>query len=529
MDLRLDKCGKMLSTFLSSELSDSHFKLSPGARAHLDKFRSFLHSYYVAKLGSYPCLASQSGNCAFPKSIFKQMRSEFQKLYDFLVDTESFTETSPVFRGEVAVLKNIAAFDGRHKITPLTYPLPLLPEVDHNPGLSTKQPRSKRLSFGTKLFPHTSKMQLDPRLVTIAALNKATNRRNPNLAECTLVRAYRGFEKECVYPVKSGSADTISPGEGRKIRWILIYSTLQVLIHATKIPEQVRATQNVPYNICVRTEGCPPWTDRRSCYDLLRSQSAQAADNFRENIVRTSTASMSHTPLGIMTDFENYFSQTSRPRHSRTVSENIIATISSIKTTAAKTKRHSAIIPELQHPRPQRRTHHEILVDGYGNGLHYDLSQTMSGALGNEVEVGHRKQSSDSTTSLHKISSNWSNSSYEAEGTNLDSSEADSPRTSRSFRSDSALGSISSVYSEVESSEEMIIPRPDSTYSVSIYDEDMEQEAMLRDSSISTTDFAETHMPPSPLFARHNSKSGVPGPHGSLLMSNPELLSYLGE
>ncbi|KAM3074766.1 hypothetical protein ACMFMG_008183 [Clarireedia jacksonii] len=258
MDLRLDECGKMLSTFLSGELSDSHLKLSAGARAHLDKFRSFLHSYYVAKLGSCPCLASQSGNSAFPKSIFKQTRSEFQKLYDFLVDTESFSEPSPVFRGEVAALKSIAAFDGRYKITPLTYPLPLLPEVNHNHGVPTKQSHSKRLSFGGKLSPHAGRMQLDPRLVTIAALNKATNRRDPKLIECTLVRAYRGFEKECVCPAKTGSADMISPGEGRKIRWILIYSTLQVLIRATKVPEQVRATRNVPYNICVRTGGCPP-------------------------------------------------------------------------------------------------------------------------------------------------------------------------------------------------------------------------------------------------------------------------------
>ncbi|PQE26126.1 Choriogenin Hminor protein [Rutstroemia sp. NJR-2017a BBW] len=529
MDLRLDKCGKMLSTFLSSELSDSRLKLSSGARVHLEKFRSFLHSYYVAKLGTYPCLASQSGNCAFPKSIFKQMRSEFQKLYDFLVDTESFSETSPVFRGEVSVLKNIAAFDGRHKLTPLPYPLPLLPEVDHNPGLSTKQPRSTRLSFGGKLFPHTNKMQLDPRLVTIAALNKATNRRDPKLAECTLVRAYRGFEKECVYPLKTGSADTVSPDEGRKIRWILIYSTLQVLIDATKIPEQVRATQNVPYNICVRTEGCPPWTDRRSCYDLLRSQTAQAAENFRENMVRTSTASISHTPLGIMSDFDTYLSQTSRPKQSKTTSENIIATQSSIKTTAAKAKRHSAIVPELHHPRPQRRTHHEILVDGYGNGLNFNLPKSMSTAHVNEVEVAHRKQSSDSTTSSQNVSSNWSNSSYEAEGTNFDSIDADSPRTSRSFTSDSRHGSISSTYSEVESIEEMMVPRPDSAYSVSIYNEDMEQETILRESSISTTDFAETRMAPSPLFARHSLKSGIPGPHGSLSMANPELQSYLGE
>ncbi|KAM3074767.1 hypothetical protein ACMFMG_008184 [Clarireedia jacksonii] len=213
-------------------------------------------------------------------------------------------------------------------------------------------------------------------------------------------------------------------------------------------------------------------------------------------MARAISTSTSHTPLGLL--LPNLTTEAIQ-----TASENIIATPSSIKTTTAKIKRYSATAPELQHPRPQRRTHHEILVDGYGNGINYALSKTMSGTLVNEVEVAPRKQSSDPITSSHDASLKWSNSSYEAEGTNFDSIEADSPRTSRSFRADSPHGSISSVHSG-EGSIEEIIPRPESAYSVSIYDEDLEQETILMKSSISTTDFANTNMAPSPLFSRHH-------------------------
>lgn len=47
MDMRLDDCGRSLRTFLEDDLSDPHLCLTSGARAHLDKFRSFLQGHFV--------------------------------------------------------------------------------------------------------------------------------------------------------------------------------------------------------------------------------------------------------------------------------------------------------------------------------------------------------------------------------------------------------------------------------------------------------------------------------------------------
>jgi len=94
MDMRLDRCGRVLSSFLSEELSDTHLGLPHGARAHLDRFRSLIESYYVAKLGYFPPLAYDNGSAAFPKSIYLQMCSEFQRLYEFLVDSNFAKEDS---------------------------------------------------------------------------------------------------------------------------------------------------------------------------------------------------------------------------------------------------------------------------------------------------------------------------------------------------------------------------------------------------------------------------------------------------
>src|ERR1700750_497449 len=83
LDARLEHAGAMLGSFLSDDLSDAHLGLSEGSRSHLDKFRSFLHSYYVAKLGYYPPTAVDGTSTAFPKSTYGQMCQEFQKLYNY--------------------------------------------------------------------------------------------------------------------------------------------------------------------------------------------------------------------------------------------------------------------------------------------------------------------------------------------------------------------------------------------------------------------------------------------------------------
>ncbi|RAL58513.1 hypothetical protein DID88_004017 [Monilinia fructigena] len=447
MDLRLDTCGRMLSDFLSEELSDEYLQLGPAAEAHLENLENFCRSI-------------------MPQSLFlSAMRSEFQKLYDFLVDSSEITMEYANNNGEgLDVLCALTSFDDRYKIESLPHALPLLP--------FTRPSLSKRLTFTGKVFPKSDKSRPDPRLASMTTLDKATNHQQQQLTDCALVRAYRGFEKKCTTPAssKTTTVDNVSQAEGRKIRWMLIYSTLQILIQATKVPHQVRVTQNVPYNICVRTEECPPWNDRRSCYNLIRSLSPSALENqdYRDSLIRSNPVHVGQTPIDVIADFDEYLAR----RGQRVVSQRKENVTLSIKDMIAKANAGGAlpIMPELQHPSPRRNTHHEILIEGYGSGFenhctdhsmraHTKEDFSMKGftkedystrEIIREEQTLHRKPSSSSMTSSNDVPSQWSDSSHDTDGTSFESSDADSPRTSGSFTNDNRRGSISSTYSDTD-------------------------------------------------------------------------------
>ncbi|APA10527.1 hypothetical protein SS1G_06946 [Sclerotinia sclerotiorum 1980 UF-70] len=506
MDLRLDTCGKMLSRFLTEELSDAYLQLGSDAQIHLERFRAFLQRYYTAKLGSYPSLASRSGSGAFPKSIFEQMRSEFQKLYEFLADSsETIAKPTTTSRQELDVLHVVRAFNARCKIEPLPHSLPLLPDDNAQP--STK-PLSKRLTFTAKMFPKSDKSHNEPRLGPMTALDKATNRQKQHLTDCSLVRAYLRFEKECAGPVNSRmvTAENISQAEGRKVRWVLIYSSLQILIQATEIPDQVRATQNVSYNISIRTGGCPPWNDRRSCYNLIRTQSAQANKDYRNSLIRSNPCNAGETPIDVIAAFSEYLAQKDQFELSRK-KESAADTALSTRNILAKADASGAltIMPELHHPIPRRNTHHEILTQGSGQGFEYNYAYDSRTELKEEEQSINRKQTS-STTSANDASSEWSRSSHDPDGTNLDSSDTDFPSRSGSSTSDDRRDSVSSIYSEAELWEQTLAferlqkPRPISTYSVSIYDEDMNLGERFPSPGLSPIIFGKGHADPPPLF-----------------------------
>lgn len=354
MEARLQRAGTMLSTFLSDDLSAAHLGLSMGARTHLDKFRSFLNTYYVLKLGYYPPESAAQFSTAFPKSIYGQMCSDFQKLYNFLVDT-SFTledSTPSSHLGGICVLQSVRAFDSRHKYAPLQNPLPLLPED----GTQDRPVLNKRLSWNLSL--KGDKMKPDPRLVTFASLAKATNTRNHALCDCSLVRAYKGFEKECVFSAaKSSKSEKLSLVEARKVRWLLIYSILQTLLSVTRVPEEVHDTTNVPYSLCVQTAGCPSWKEKTPYQDLIRSQTDQAKKDF---ITETGAVESPAAPFEVKPDID-YRQQLARA--------NTSASLSSRRGTIRRALSSLGQMPELSHPKPSRHhIHHEILVHGYGNG-----------------------------------------------------------------------------------------------------------------------------------------------------------------
>lgn len=454
MDSRLDRCGKQMSTFLSDEFSEARLSLSSAARAHLDGFRTWLQSYYVAKFGYYPPVPPVNATTAFPSPIFRQMRTEFQKLYNLLVDTTlSATDTLPVSRqGGVCILQITKSFDARSGYKSMPYPFPLLPEPTEVPSTP-----KRRFSWTTKV----EKVKPDDRLV-FNALAKATNRKEEALYDCSLVRAYRGFEKECVLSsAKAGRGEKLSPAEGRKIRWLLIYATLQTLNSATLVPEEVRDVHNVPYNLCVLTKQCPPWSVQRPYRTLLRTQTDQAKEDYLQEITKQIEGEI-HDKPEIKPDID-YSQRMHQPAPLQLKSQSSRNSVASRKGSVRRALNSLGCMPELQHPSPKKASFHEILVQGYGNGT-LNTTCTSSDNIVEEQPSSKdvkwsdekRKSSIDSEGSGHgAISSRWSESSY---STAMTADFADiSPFSSNQH---SRRPSSSSDYSRYSDEDDVPTPQP---------------------------------------------------------------------
>jgi hypothetical protein len=248
MDLHLGRVTRTLSNFLEDDFSPSHFGVSLGARIHLDRFRSFLNEYYVAKFGYWP----PPKRANFSKSLYKSMYFDFRSLYDYLVDldsTSALSEQKPA-SGGICVLQNVKAFDERHKMMPLPHPHPLLPEegalLQRTTGSQTSLMRS--LMSGTKMDPATEIAMIRE------SLSSATNSVDPSITSSSLVKAYKRFEGESA----RRSDEKVSVTDGRKVRWLVVYATLQMLISVTRAPKEVRMTETT-YPLCCLVTGTPPW------------------------------------------------------------------------------------------------------------------------------------------------------------------------------------------------------------------------------------------------------------------------------
>ncbi|CAD0112681.1 unnamed protein product [Aureobasidium uvarum] len=242
MDLHLGRVSKALRNFLEDELAPTHLGLPTPARNHLDRFRSFLHSYYVNKFGYWP---PETGH-VMDKGLLRSMHQEFQMLYSYLVDGES--SPSRLLTGGICVVQNVNAFNFRHKYEPLPHPCPLLPDY-HSLEYRTSSQK------GLRSLRLTSKPSKTDQTVTArAALSTATNKIPSSSA---LVRNYVYFEGELTFRPE----EKLSIGDARKVRWIAIYTILQMLTNAIRAPKEVVEADAVPYHLCLLTTGMPPWTE----------------------------------------------------------------------------------------------------------------------------------------------------------------------------------------------------------------------------------------------------------------------------
>lgn len=77
-DIFLSRVQSSLNNFLESDLSSSFLGLSNDGRAHLDRFRTFLHSFYVGKFG-YCESHLVYRTCGYPFFLLMRFRASSQR------------------------------------------------------------------------------------------------------------------------------------------------------------------------------------------------------------------------------------------------------------------------------------------------------------------------------------------------------------------------------------------------------------------------------------------------------------------
>ena len=303
MDLHLGRVTRSLNNLLEDEMSSMYFGLANPERAHLDRFRSHLHSYYVAKYGYWP----PPQDLTYSKELLSIMCDEFQKLYDYLVDRNSSQSMASQFApatGGLCVLQNVNAFDQRHNYAALSHPLPILPRCDH----LDKKVQSQRTLIPLKLGGKTARNATI--LSARAAHLTASNNAGRDVEDCPLVQLYVSFEHDCI----SRPDDKLSMADARKVRWLMIYCTLQMLISVTKAPEEVRDPWSSSYHMCCLISDTPNFSNNSlpatplSIHPALRSWEPSEASS----TVSTPTpgGERSSPPMSIHPDCEatDYFS-----------------------------------------------------------------------------------------------------------------------------------------------------------------------------------------------------------------------------
>ncbi|KAM0374691.1 hypothetical protein ACHAPY_008311 [Fusarium culmorum] len=375
LDHRMTRSSMMLRTFLDDELSEAHLSVAAGARAHLERFRSFLLSFYTAKLGYYPPAGTDADNNLFDPAILRIMREDFEALYDLLVDDQCTKAYAmpPTAHGGICTIQLVQSFDLQHDYQTLKNPLPLLP--DTNPHGS----RRKAWLYG--------RLRSDRKVTAHAALVNASNLIKPGVAQNDLVKAYKRFEEESIMsPNKADKMDKVSLVDARKVRWVLIYATYQVLRHATDLAPELKQNEihEAYYSLSASTEGLPPWDTPREMGQLLKRQTQYVTGPVDWTVYIDHDDTDGKIEIKPDIDYfaltqrdrpqtqnghgERRPSMPARPSRSNSFSQ-ALSRSSTFRRSMAMFKSPSSTPP--QSIAPPRSTYHEIVVHGYGNGTNH--------------------------------------------------------------------------------------------------------------------------------------------------------------
>lgn len=435
VDFRTDRVSRSVANFFENDLSAAFLGLHSEAREHLDRFRSFLQSFYIEQHGFWPPQDFEDNE--FKKTLYGEMYSHFRNLYHHLVDPESTSSMvdNVSHSGGVCTLQNIQAFDARHSYEALPHPLPMLPTP---PSLTTSKSSSKLSSINLSKKRREAREARDE--ASMKALIDSSNR-DWNIMACLLVRRYSEFERLSVLD----DFENVSLVDGRKVRWILIYAVLQTLITVMQAPQQVRNTEGLSYGLCCHVPKTMPWAmGSSSSSDTLslassRSRMSDGAANVgaatlakETKMELTPDVNYSHTNAssGSLSQPSNRDCRNSLPLHSSmhttntrsttnvprsTTSANAVSRKSSTASRSSSLRRFLVKrtvstdenpLPAIPLPRGTSTSKSkppqfcEIFVQGYGNGLNDAIvfgspsssaSATIGGLQHSPTEAGESR------------------------------------------------------------------------------------------------------------------------------------------
>ncbi|USW57859.1 hypothetical protein Slin15195_G111780 [Septoria linicola] len=263
MRSHITQVTKSLGTFLEEDLGTENLGLSKPLRDHLDRFRSILHSFYVHEINGY---FPPDESDPWGKRLWHGMYGDFHSLYLYLADTKSSEDHASNLgaQGGICVAQNLQAFDERHDFAALPYTLPLIP--DYRPRLQERAPELRRSLGSLRIGRSGGTITTKP--TSGQALSRATNSHDQSVIRNRLVQEYIRFEGLKM-------EEKVTSTEARKVRWLLVYSALQLLISITKAPAEVRDTRTPSYPLCVLDTACPTWPEDQDTWHSSEEHAAQ--------------------------------------------------------------------------------------------------------------------------------------------------------------------------------------------------------------------------------------------------------------
>ncbi|RMD39423.1 hypothetical protein DV735_g5699, partial [Chaetothyriales sp. CBS 134920] len=352
LEVKLDRVMRSVSNFFEDTLAGDFRDLPQRARDHMDRFRSFLHSYYIEKYGFWP--PPNFHQEAVEKAVYRCMYVDFRNLYQHLADPKSAllgTDPDIAAHGGVYTLQSIRKFDARHHYQSLPLSLPMLPCPD-----SVKidvRPKLRKLNSWNPIAKR--KMAREHRNARrVQALIDSSNR-DWMIMNDALVRRFSEFEAESAL-----GFEAVSLEDGRKVRWIAIYAILQVLASVTEAPKQVRNSDGLSYSLCCRIPDCLPW--------VADAQSA-AANHWAPKQFLEPDLAFTHTNAATKEGSDWGLSRRSTITRSRS-RRSADRTLSIFRSVSSKSLRTIRSDPSRKLTKQSRRASFcEIYVPGYGNGL----------------------------------------------------------------------------------------------------------------------------------------------------------------